>query len=304
MTGGKCPPTTPPALASRDYPWATSGPTSAGTAAVGDHRHAYHRFIGLAAAWTAHNRAQPAPESAASGDWLCLSAARLRRKYSLILPSPSPPHSLHDATLAYASPALSSRIHHGTSFNPGELPATLHRQDPPFILPIISSIAAQEMPLNGRAPRSSGLETEPRSLGFEVAARADKIINDITKRQVSISGGQTTNLTVGVTVGVAILIFILGAGAFLYYYRVSLKKISRRRHRRRRRHHSHKSYSSRSSKSSADDGPASHPPPPAPPSAPRSTAPSATPADPPADAPADAPADPPADTPADPPAEK
>lgn len=108
MTGGKCPPTTPSAIASRDYSWATSGPTSAGTAAVGDHRHAYHRFIGLAAAWIAHNRAQPAPESAASGDWLCLPAARLMRIYSLTLPSPSPcpPHSLHDATLCICAPGV------------------------------------------------------------------------------------------------------------------------------------------------------------------------------------------------------
>ncbi|EXF74175.1 hypothetical protein CFIO01_07825 [Colletotrichum fioriniae PJ7] len=202
------------------------------------------------------------------------------RIYSLTLPSPSPcpPHSLHDATLCICAPGVI------LSDSPRNL--LQPRRAASYLTP------------------SFGLETEPCSPDFEVAARADKPNNTVTKRQVSISGGQTTNLTVGVTVGVAILVFILGAGAFLYYYRVSLKKISRRRHRRRRRHHSHKSYSSRSSKSSAGDGPASHPPPPGPPSAPRSTAPSATPADPPADAPADAPADPPADIPADPPAEK
>ncbi|KAG7041169.1 hypothetical protein JMJ77_0008873 [Colletotrichum scovillei] len=117
VTGGKRPPTTPSAIASRDYFWATSGPTSAGTAAEGDHRHAYHRLLLSESLLHLENGFVPR----------LLLGCGYTVLHSLLLLLPLRIRCTMPLS-AYAPPALSSRIHHGTSFNPGELPATLHRQ--------------------------------------------------------------------------------------------------------------------------------------------------------------------------------
>ncbi|TDZ18697.1 hypothetical protein Cob_v008353 [Colletotrichum orbiculare MAFF 240422] len=96
--------------------------------------------------------------------------------------------------------------------------------------------------------RSIGSDTDHRSGPNTQRAQGAESNHRISvaKRQISISGGQTTNLTVGVTVGVAIFLFILGACAFCYFYRASLRKraprarpttvlLRLRRHRPRRR---------------------------------------------------------------------
>jgi hypothetical protein len=85
------------------------------------------------------------------------------------------------------------------------------------------------------------------------------------RRQFSSDGAENKKIQIGIALGVILGAFLIGACAFLYIYRGSVRCAPRKR---RRGHHHHHSGSSRSSRSSKHfDGGAAPPPPPPPPEA-------------------------------------
>ncbi|EXV06106.1 hypothetical protein X797_000823 [Metarhizium robertsii] len=136
------------------------------------------------------------------------------------------------------------------------------------------------IPLRESQSRAAGQEAHDRSGGLEYSppwvaklhheARRRLNISTYTsrralngaalgKRQFSSGAADTTNVQIGIALGIILGVFLIATGAFLYMYRSSVRFT----YRKHRRHHTKSSRSSSKSTESTPP-PAPAPPPPAP----------------------------------------